>query len=60
MGNICSYLWDMKQTHTPHQIEQLYKTIEQLQKELKAKHRQFVEQRAEADYYEMLYKTSQA
>ena len=50
----------MKQTHTPQQIEQLYKTIEQLQKELKAKHRQFIEQRAEADYYEMLYKTSQA
>jgi cell division protein FtsB len=62
------YIWDMNntQTHTmkpkttTHTEVQLMATIRQLEKQLEAKHKDFVQERARADYYEMLYKGTQA
>jgi cell division protein FtsB len=50
----------MKPKTTTHTEVQLMATIRQLEKQLEAKHKDFVQERARADYYEMLYKGTQA
>ena len=40
---------------TQQEVQALYETVRQLEKALDAKHKQYVEQRAKADHYEMMY-----
>ena len=64
------YIWDIKQTQTPNTMkrktaklteeQQLYATISQLEQQLEAKHKDFVQERSRADYYEMLYEGTKA
>lgn len=40
---------------TQQEVQALYEMVRQLEKALDAKHKQFVEQRAKADHFEMKY-----
>lgn len=51
----------MKQRPITHQeVEALYALVRQLEKDLDAKHKQFVEQRSLADHFEMKYECKKA
>ena len=44
-----------KQPATLEEVQALYETVRQLERALEAKHKEFIEQRARASYYKMLF-----
>ena len=50
----------MTHSTTPDGVRELYATIARLEKALDEKHKQFVEQRSLADYFEMKYECKKA